>query len=84
MAQKQNAAPKPTSKESNTPDNHAHDRLVFLVTSFIVSLSTLDPTRDGTLILLRAWPLPLPRRTVRSTLEYSLRPPLNLANHPLS
>ncbi|GMF69071.1 unnamed protein product [Aspergillus oryzae] len=48
MAQKQNAAPKPTSKESNTPDNHAHDRLVFLVTSFIVSLSTLDPTRDET------------------------------------
>ncbi len=34
--QKQSASPRP-SKESNTSDNHAHDRLLFLVTSFIVS-----------------------------------------------
>ena len=53
MAQKQNVAPKPTSKESNTPDNHAHDRLVFLVTSFIVRLSTRDPAEDDALIRLR-------------------------------
>lgn len=31
----QSTSPKP-SKESNTSDNHAHDRLLFLVTSFIV------------------------------------------------
>ncbi|KAB8269932.1 hypothetical protein BDV30DRAFT_177399 [Aspergillus minisclerotigenes] len=46
MAQKQNAAPKPTSKESNTPDNHAHDRLVFLATSFIGLAATIT-TKNG-------------------------------------
>lgn len=30
-------SPKPAPRESNTSDNHAHDRLVFLFTSFIVS-----------------------------------------------
>ena len=40
MSQKQSPSPRPTPKESNTPDNHAHDRLVFLVTSFIVSLGS--------------------------------------------
>ncbi|KAL3435241.1 hypothetical protein BDV09DRAFT_76007 [Aspergillus tetrazonus] len=37
----------PTStKESNTPDNHAHDRLVFLFTTFI-GLSTTVTTKNG-------------------------------------
>jgi hypothetical protein len=34
--QKSVASPKPMAKESNTPDSHAHDRLIFLLTSFIV------------------------------------------------
>ncbi|GAT29235.1 PAB1 binding protein [Aspergillus luchuensis] len=37
MSHKQSASPRPTPKESNTPDNHANDRLVFLFASFIVS-----------------------------------------------
>lgn len=36
MAQKHSGSPRPGQKESNTPDNHAHDRLVFLFASFIV------------------------------------------------
>ncbi|KAF5863023.1 hypothetical protein ETB97_010831 [Aspergillus alliaceus] len=45
-AQKQNAAIKPASKESSTPDSHAHDRLVFLVTTFI-GLTTTITTKNG-------------------------------------
>ena len=36
MAQKQSGSPRPGQKESNTADNHAHDRLVFLFATFIV------------------------------------------------
>ena len=37
---KANISPRPFPvKESNTPDVHAHDRLTFLLTAFIVSLS---------------------------------------------
>ncbi|KAL5043642.1 hypothetical protein BDW71DRAFT_115795 [Aspergillus fruticulosus] len=39
------SSPRPT-KESNTPDNHAHDRLVFLFTTFI-GLSTTVTTKSG-------------------------------------
>lgn len=41
--QRQTASPRPNQKESNTSDNHAHDRLVFLFASFIVSLVALPP-----------------------------------------
>lgn len=41
--QRQSGSPRPGQKESNTPDNHAHDRLVFLFASFIVSPIT-SPT----------------------------------------
>lgn len=35
---KPTVSPKPhTNKESNTPDMHSHDRLLFLMTAFIVS-----------------------------------------------
>lgn len=37
MAHQKQPAPTKVPKETNTSDNHAHDRLVFLVTSFIVS-----------------------------------------------
>ncbi|KAL1964269.1 hypothetical protein VTN77DRAFT_7089 [Rasamsonia byssochlamydoides] len=41
------ASPKPmTPKESSTPDNHAHDRLLFLLTSFI-GLSAVITTKNG-------------------------------------
>ncbi|KAI9928641.1 hypothetical protein ASPWEDRAFT_36403 [Aspergillus wentii DTO 134E9] len=43
---KQSSSPKPASKESNTPDNHAHDRLVFLLTSFI-GLTAIITTKNG-------------------------------------
>lgn len=33
---RQSGSPRPNQKESNTPDSHAHDRLVFLFASFIV------------------------------------------------
>ncbi|KKK21078.1 hypothetical protein P175DRAFT_0473478 [Aspergillus ochraceoroseus IBT 24754] len=46
LPQKQSSSPRPFSKESNTPDNHAHDRLVFLLTSFI-GLNTTVTTRNG-------------------------------------
>ncbi|THD00006.1 hypothetical protein EYZ11_000458 [Aspergillus tanneri] len=46
MSQKQSPSPRPTAKESNTPDNHAHDRLVFLFTSFI-GLATSITTKNG-------------------------------------
>ncbi|KAK1150270.1 poly(A)-binding protein binding protein [Aspergillus melleus] len=46
MSQKQSPSPRPTPKESNTPDNHAHDRLVFLVTSFIGLTATIT-TKNG-------------------------------------
>jgi len=36
---RQSGSPQLGQKESNTPDNHAHDRLVFLFASFIVSRS---------------------------------------------
>ncbi|EFW23269.1 PAB1 binding protein Pbp1 [Coccidioides posadasii str. Silveira] len=35
-----------TNKESNTPDMHAHDRLVFLMTAFIGSTATIT-TKNG-------------------------------------
>ncbi|KAF7588334.1 hypothetical protein BBP40_005862 [Aspergillus hancockii] len=46
MPQKHNPASKSTSKESNTPDNHANDRLLFLVTSFIGLTATIT-TKNG-------------------------------------
>ncbi|KAL2832040.1 hypothetical protein BDW59DRAFT_114728 [Aspergillus cavernicola] len=46
MSQKSSPSPNPLSKESNTPDNHAHDRLLFLFTSFIGLTATIT-TRNG-------------------------------------
>ncbi|KAF9886121.1 hypothetical protein FE257_012056 [Aspergillus nanangensis] len=46
LSQKQSPSPMPTPKESNTSDRHAHDRLVFLFTSFIGSTVTLT-TKNG-------------------------------------
>ncbi|KAL2794201.1 hypothetical protein BJX66DRAFT_304256 [Aspergillus keveii] len=46
MPQKSSSSPRPLSKESNTPDNHAHDRLLFLFTSFIGLAATVT-TRNG-------------------------------------
>ncbi|GLA10155.1 hypothetical protein AnigIFM60653_001799 [Aspergillus niger] len=46
MSHKQSASPRPTPKESNTPDNHANDRLVFLFASFI-GLNATITTRNG-------------------------------------
>lgn len=37
MTHQKQSAPTKAPKETNTSDNHAHDRLIFLVTSFIVS-----------------------------------------------
>ncbi|KAJ5333692.1 SM domain found in ataxin-2 [Penicillium brevicompactum] len=44
--QRQTASPRPNQKESNTSDNHAHDRLVFLFASFI-GLQTTITTKSG-------------------------------------
>ncbi|CAG8036848.1 unnamed protein product [Penicillium olsonii] len=44
--QRQAASPRPNQKESNTPDSHAHDRLVFLFASFI-GLTTTITTKSG-------------------------------------
>ncbi|CAI7579023.1 unnamed protein product [Penicillium viridicatum] len=44
--QKQSGSPRPNQKESNTPDSHAHDRLVFLFASFI-GLHTTITTKTG-------------------------------------
>ncbi|KAN0067590.1 hypothetical protein V8E54_014155 [Elaphomyces granulatus] len=44
--QKSVASPKPMTKESNTPDSHAHDRLIFLLASFI-GLHAVITTRNG-------------------------------------
>ncbi|CAI7654327.1 unnamed protein product [Penicillium manginii] len=46
MAQKQSGSPRPGQKESNTFDNHAHDRLVFLFATFI-GLPTTITTKNG-------------------------------------
>ncbi|KAL2872145.1 putative PAB1 binding protein (Pbp1) [Aspergillus lucknowensis] len=46
MPQKSSSSPRPFLKESNTPDNHAHDRLLFLFASFI-GLTTTITTRNG-------------------------------------
>ncbi|KAJ5379336.1 hypothetical protein N7509_012455 [Penicillium cosmopolitanum] len=46
MAQKQSGSPRPGQKESNTFDNHAHDRLVFLFATFI-GLHTTITTKNG-------------------------------------
>lgn len=46
MAQKQSGSPRPGQKESNTADNHAHDRLVFLFATFI-GLPTTITTKNG-------------------------------------
>ncbi|KAH1503547.1 hypothetical protein KXX52_006007 [Aspergillus fumigatus] len=46
MTPKPSISPKPTSRESNTPDQHAHDRLIFLLTSFI-GLDATITTRSG-------------------------------------
>ncbi|KAL3480074.1 hypothetical protein BJX99DRAFT_46718 [Aspergillus californicus] len=46
MAQKPSSSPNPSSKESNTPDSHAHDRILFLFASFI-GLTTTITTRNG-------------------------------------
>ncbi|OJI97623.1 hypothetical protein ASPVEDRAFT_301831 [Aspergillus versicolor CBS 583.65] len=46
MTQKPSSSPKPAANESNTPDNHAHDRLLFLITSFIGLTATVT-TRNG-------------------------------------
>ncbi|KAL4905766.1 hypothetical protein BDW74DRAFT_151978 [Aspergillus multicolor] len=45
MSQRPSPSPKPT-KESNTPDNHAHDRMVFLFASF-TGLNTTVTTKNG-------------------------------------
>ncbi|KAJ6150898.1 hypothetical protein N7470_007492 [Penicillium chermesinum] len=45
-AQRQSGSPRPSQKESNTPENHAHDRLVFLFASFI-GLTTTVTTCAG-------------------------------------
>ncbi|KAJ5297877.1 hypothetical protein N7508_008126 [Penicillium antarcticum] len=42
----QSGSPRPNQKESNTPDSHAHDRLVFLFASFI-GLQTTITTKAG-------------------------------------
>ncbi|KAJ5610838.1 hypothetical protein N7510_007557 [Penicillium lagena] len=44
--QRQTGSPRPGQKESNTPDSHAHDRLVFLFASFI-GLNTTITTKSG-------------------------------------
>ncbi|KAI9376800.1 hypothetical protein BJX61DRAFT_3820 [Aspergillus egyptiacus] len=44
--QKPSSSPRPFQKESNNADNHAHDSLVFLFTSFIGLTATIT-TRDG-------------------------------------
>ncbi|KAJ5587814.1 SM domain found in ataxin-2 [Penicillium hispanicum] len=46
MAQRQSGPPRPGQKESNTPDHHAHDRLVFLFASFI-GLHAVITTKSG-------------------------------------
>ncbi|KAL5358345.1 hypothetical protein BJX96DRAFT_39782 [Aspergillus floccosus] len=46
FSQKQSPSPRPTPKESNTPDSHAHDRLVFLFTSFIGLTTTITTEHD--------------------------------------
>ncbi|KAJ5160484.1 uncharacterized protein N7482_007488 [Penicillium canariense] len=46
MAQRHSGSPRPGQKESNTPDSHAHDRLVFLFASFI-GLHTTITTKSG-------------------------------------
>ncbi|KAL4930109.1 putative PAB1 binding protein (Pbp1) [Aspergillus undulatus] len=46
MFQKPSSSPKPPAKESNTPDNHANDRLLFLTASFI-GLTAFVTTRNG-------------------------------------
>ncbi|KAJ5802426.1 uncharacterized protein N7503_004876 [Penicillium pulvis] len=43
---RQSGSPRPNQKESNTPDSHAHDRLVFLFASFI-GLRTTITTKNG-------------------------------------
>ncbi|KAJ5684701.1 uncharacterized protein N7477_001046 [Penicillium maclennaniae] len=43
---RQSGSPQPGLKESNTPDNHAHDRLLFLFASFI-GLHTTITTKGG-------------------------------------
>ncbi|KAJ5637659.1 SM domain found in ataxin-2 [Penicillium lividum] len=43
---RQSGSPRPNQKESNTPDSHAHDRLVFLFASFI-GLRTIIITKNG-------------------------------------
>ncbi|PWY81855.1 PAB1 binding protein [Aspergillus heteromorphus CBS 117.55] len=46
LSQRHAASPRASPRESNTPDNHAHDRLVFLLTSFIGLTATVT-TRSG-------------------------------------
>ncbi|PYH98333.1 hypothetical protein BO71DRAFT_65829 [Aspergillus ellipticus CBS 707.79] len=46
MSQKHSGSSRTSPKESNTPDNHAHDRLVFLFTSFIGLTATIT-TKNG-------------------------------------
>ncbi|KAJ5946659.1 hypothetical protein N7454_003498 [Penicillium verhagenii] len=43
---RQSGSPRPNQKESNTPDSHAHDRLIFLFASFI-GLRTSITTKNG-------------------------------------
>ncbi|KAL4969015.1 putative PAB1 binding protein (Pbp1) [Aspergillus stella-maris] len=46
MSQKPSTSPKPSVNESNTSDNHANDRLLFLAASFI-GLATSITTKNG-------------------------------------
>ncbi|KAF7719307.1 LsmAD domain-containing protein [Penicillium ucsense] len=45
-ATRQTGSPRPGQKESNTPDSHAHDRLLFLFASFI-GLNATITTKSG-------------------------------------
>lgn len=46
LHQKPAVSPKPALRESNTPDSHAHDRIIFLLTSFIGLVTTVI-TKNG-------------------------------------
>lgn len=87
--QKQSTSPKP-SKESNTSDNHAHDRLLFLVTSFIVRCSRpifgvffCLASRVKLTICARVWLRLSQPRMEKSSQEYFHHPPLKQANRLL-
>lgn len=82
MAQKQSGSPRPGQKESNTADNHAHDRLVFLFASFIVGQVHSVPSRLlADTILSRVCKLLSPLKMETILPEFSLHPLLKRAIH---